>query len=674
MRDYRFERRGTYGTPYVSHRTAYVNPHDQLWLERQLDGLRRVVAEHSLSSLAFSPDGLPARALTLVRLSDLTTLGDVAALDAEALLKMRNVGMRTLRALTGRAHELAAQAASGSRSNPVPLVEPPASDLSAGFRWGGLPLPGPPAADDAPICLIGLPKRARDILEGEACTTVGDVLALDPASLLERRNIGRGTLEAIAAALVSAGPLESLDSAVDALPGPTSFVAIVDRWAGGLREVRRRVLVSRFLEHLTLQETAEGLGLSRERVRQIEGTLLDGARDACRGAGWEEASILDDGLIEFSELSEGEGAPPLFDARLYVTLARAVLLSARRLREIESFYASELDVLADDLADSIAALAGTLDASAIRRRAAELTPAVLELSDKMLVAEIRKRVGAPAFTGRPKVRSLVEAVVRQHRGSLSFVALQQRLGMLLAASGRPPLPDEVIRATVVRSDDLRLSDGGSLVELKRPPSASDLEWNERAVSFVLGQSRPASLKVFLAKHPDCSADERSLAELLNADSRVERVGRRLYASAAASRRGPIRVAEIVRRALRSEERAWTYDELLAHVRSRRDLISPQIDSYMNRIAGLIRYSKRCVGFVSIDRALMLQLLANETFVLDRLDGMARESATVEDLWLDAAGDDDRLSPDERGAIVNQADSWTQVTVHARDPLLFLRMA
>ena len=515
-----------------------------------------------------------------------------------------------------------------------------------------------------------LPKRARDLLDEMGCDTLGDVVGLDPGVLLRRSNVGRGTLKALLQRAEQLAGVQGPD------PGQGArFVRIVDDMLAGMKGVAREMVHLRFLEHLTLQDCGHRLNVSRERIRQVEKKVLAELSARCRDEGWHGARVLDDGLIEFAELQAEGTSEQAFAPGLYVTLARATLNKAKGLRQIEAFYDRELEVLLDDLADSVSALAGCLTDAEIHQRAAMLTPALREWPPERLVQEARRRLGKAGRGGRARPRALLRALVRQAGGEISLAALRHKLEGLLAAGGHTRvLDDAALRALVQRSGEFYMRDS-STVACPATESEAQRAWLERAVIYILRGTRPTSLVRFLEQHSDCDVDEFALAGLLNRDPRVERVGRRLYCPANAAIDGPVRVLDILRLALESKAQPWTHRELLQYVKQRRDLRSNQIEYYLPRILDLVRYSAHCVGLALLSRPIMLQLFMTEQFVLDRFVALGgARAASLEDFWLDEAGDDDRLTPAEAQAIIQAASTWQGVRVLPGDPLRFVKEA
>jgi len=544
--------------------------------------------------------------------------------------------------------------------------------------------------DSVPFGKAGLPTRANWVFDKLRVDTMGALVAYDLEDLLHVSNVGLTTAAAIVqkaaflAGLTAAelGPdtadhvaepeaaqgLTARDGQLGA--APASFVHIVDHLFGAMKGTASEIVQLRFLEHLTLQECGDRLNLSRERIRQVENQVLARLADRCSDAGWKGASILDDGFIEFAEL-QGDATSHSLAPGLYVTLARATLLKAQTFRQLEAFYGRELHVLIDDLGDSPSALAGILTDREIHQRATELTPALLEWPRERLVGRARKELGVAGKGGRARILPLLRVLVRRAGGEMSVMALRQKLAALLAAGGSTKVVgDSTIRALVLRSREFYIRDRFTVARLE-PESETRRAWVERAVAFILRNDRPTSLLRFLEENRNCDVDEFALASVLNLDLRVERVGRRLYCPVNGNFERPIRVVDILRQALESAPRPWTHGELLTYVRDRRDLKSHQIEHYLPRIQGLVSYSAHCVGLKPVSRAVMIQLFCTEEFVLDRLVPW-RSAASLEDLWLDEAGDDDRLSTAEIQMILNASSGWRSVRAYPGETLRFAR--
>lgn len=607
----------------------------------------------------------------------MATLGDLVSLSLSDVLDTRNLGRTTVRAVIEKAQEQAeTHGAAGLETMPPdPLaVAHPSPSRNGGLadRWERAHrLVSQAGLASTAFTRSGLPKRARSLLDDSGLSTVGAILALDLRHLRQRPNIGTGTLDAILRRIESLCPGDSGSEP----QASVSFVAMVDHLLTRTKAIERDVVLFRFRAHLTLRECGERLGVTRERIRQLERRFLTTLVESCRDAGWAPASILEDGFIEFSELCGRDPSDPAFSTGLYVTLARAVLLGVTGSRQLDAFYRREFEVLLDDLGDSRSALAGNLDDQEILQRAAALTPALLEWPPEKLVSRVRKAtVRTPRLTkprtGRIRLLPLLRATIRDSGGEMSLAALRHRLNSALAAAGiLRVLNDNKLRALVQRSRDFYMRDTRTIAPFE-PELQDERGWVERAVKYILQNRRPTSLTTFLDQHPHCQVDVFTFAHLLNQDPRVERVGRRLYCAAGNSP-GLVRVVDILLQALRSEPRPWSHSGLRDYVRQRRDLMSNQIEPYLARVPGLVRYSLRCVGLKPLSRTVMLQLLTTEQFILDRLSELARDSAaTVEEIWLDEAGDDDRLTGDEAETIRDATTTWRRIRLYDGNPLRF----
>ncbi len=138
-----------------------------------------------------------------------------------------------------------------------------------------------------PCRLVRFSKRLQNFLENQGVNTIGDLLTtweqLGRSGLIRQKNLGKKTVEEVGAlvlALQSADHTEVskfLPLATDAVGlSLTSAVAMV---AGDLTSVEAQLLHHRLVVGKTLEESAEGTGLTRERVRQIEAGLIADLRE-----------------------------------------------------------------------------------------------------------------------------------------------------------------------------------------------------------------------------------------------------------------------------------------------------------------------------------------------------------------------------------------------------------
>lgn len=149
----------------------------------------------------------------------------------------------------------------------------------------------------APSWLLGVPFteipltiRCRNVLVHSACTHACDLLAYSLKDALRWRNFGVKSGRDLANSLLSfikAGPPPSIAKDFSALRIETStprvpFAVELDRYVATLPEKEAAVFQGRFAmdgERQTLEEIGNRLGLTRERVRQIEKRRIDNVRD-----------------------------------------------------------------------------------------------------------------------------------------------------------------------------------------------------------------------------------------------------------------------------------------------------------------------------------------------------------------------------------------------------------
>jgi RNA polymerase sigma factor (sigma-70 family) len=84
----------------------------------------------------------------------------------------------------------------------------------------------------------------------------------------------------------SAGETPTEDMVDDEFHDPTDDIInqmTIDKVLEGLPERERELIQARYYEELTQDETAENMGISRQRVQQIEARALDAMREALDG-------------------------------------------------------------------------------------------------------------------------------------------------------------------------------------------------------------------------------------------------------------------------------------------------------------------------------------------------------------------------------------------------------
>ena len=238
---------------------------------------------------------LPTRMQNWVRRRGIRTLGELVRNSPEELLEEPNLGRKTVqrtrlviedrlgegweRARARLAEDNASESteASGETSGE-------GAPLDADTPWHDLLLRLPEHILDLPLDAIQLPARMRTLAASEGIATVRELVTISSAELRARPNLGRATIESGRKALVEL-------ALADEQEHPTALAALTYHVAR-LPLAPRLVITRRAGLHgtsQTLQEIADVLGVSRERVRQLEargieelqrsGPWLESARD-----------------------------------------------------------------------------------------------------------------------------------------------------------------------------------------------------------------------------------------------------------------------------------------------------------------------------------------------------------------------------------------------------------
>lgn len=491
---------------------------------------------------------------------------------------------------------------------------------------------------------------------------------MNPEELVRRDNVGRTTL----AALVSRAE-ESLPPVTVDFEAP-DFLEAVDAIIETLVERAQRIVVARFQDHTRSIEVARAEGLSRERVRQIEEKFVARVTAAVRRHRLLGDDILEDGLVEFDELSSGT-RDPQYSEGFYVAVARTVLIEGDSYVDTERFYGGQLQILADEIRNDDDFILAKLAATRVLELARQTAPALIELGPEELWRRLHAELHATETAGRlvgrkPQVGRIIRALLRSAAGPISVAVLVNQLRFVLAAYGEVSYFDEVrLRNKLFAMEGVHLSDQQTAsLAVHEPGMAAN--WADLFVSDVLAAGKPYSLVRFLDEHEDCPFDAFGMASLLRSDRRVVRVARRLYAPAEYDAEGSLRIAELIQEALESSNTPMTRRELLAFVQSTRDVICTQIENYFQRVPGLVKYTRDVVGLRPLNRAVMLQMLEREPCVVSLLRHRSKDRLVpIETLWL-LSDEGPELTADEEHAILKSGRKWKTTTVSAGHGGLF----
>jgi superfamily I DNA/RNA helicase len=230
---------------------------------------------------------LPTRMATWLEKKGFTTARELACVAPRELIAERNLGRRTLaetrvvlEKLLGCTWEEAAEAKRATENAPVEAAE--ADDPAKATRWNQLRGALPESLRKIGLDEIAFPARVLTYAEREGLLTLGDLAGRSEADLQAAPNMGRKSVQQI---------FEAVREHIDRIEAGRQRAAIglLEAWKSQLQEqdsVRRMVLTLRAGlggRAETLQLIAELIGVTRERVRQIEKAVLE---DLARNKGW----------------------------------------------------------------------------------------------------------------------------------------------------------------------------------------------------------------------------------------------------------------------------------------------------------------------------------------------------------------------------------------------------
>jgi superfamily I DNA/RNA helicase/mRNA-degrading endonuclease RelE of RelBE toxin-antitoxin system len=212
---------------------------------------------------------LPTRMKNWARRAGLTTLGELTRQNPVDLLAQPNLGRKSVKDTRAFLERV-----TGRRWDDLAAGAPAAAmDINVHRSpWDALRARLTDAERGLPLDTMEMPGRLRSFVESRSMVTLGDLAALSRAEFDDVDNLGRTTLASLpalvhdfldatgrAAALVDEGLLECFHALLDDLDPGERLIATRRAGLGG--------------ESMTLQELGDELGVSRERVRQVEARL-----------------------------------------------------------------------------------------------------------------------------------------------------------------------------------------------------------------------------------------------------------------------------------------------------------------------------------------------------------------------------------------------------------------
>ena len=451
------------------------------------------------------------------------------------------------------------------------------------------------------------------------------------------------------------------------------LVSIIDAWLPTLSGHARSVVNLRFEKQLRPIRVAEELGISRERVRQIEKKVMVKIRLLTRNL---ESLAADCRTMDLHEFNSRVIAPEQ-SMHFYKLLARNALGSANA-RQVNRSIVKGLQVVINVVMQADTFILCKMTPSEVWETAVECAPACAELGRETVLQLVYDKLGIKTVGGvligrKPTINKIILALVRIANGPIHISLLARQLEMVLAEYEESAHHSLLrIRDKLSRMEKVHFIDQNTVsLELQNPAVAR--LWKDKAIDAISAAGKAYSLVSFRLENPSCPFDEFSLASMLRDDRKVRHIGRRLYATAQWEDEMDVRVATLIEEALQNHYGPMTRDELLRFIRRHRDLRCGQIDNYFARVPNLVRYTIDVVGLMPLSREVMLSILCSEACVTALLGSFKNSKPIyVGALWL-LKDDTPEFTGEEEQLLLGAGREWQTVSVEIRAARLYYEM-
>ncbi|RYZ09241.1 MAG: hypothetical protein EOO73_05630 [Myxococcales bacterium] len=565
---------------------------------------------------------LPTRALNWAARREVATVRDLIAWLPEALESEKNVGRRTVRetrevleALLGHSWEQAHAATHGGAlpttetGSPANAAEDETatdaltSEGAAG--WGQLAASLTEQEREISLLDIELPTRMRNYVRGERLESLGELFKLSHASLAGTANLGRKSLN------------DTLDAVRDFLTersAPPVYPGFLQAWQAQLAALDPipRMIVTRRAgmhgERETLEELGAMLGVTRERVRQIEARVIERLAERSRWRRAVEANLVSAfgsgralpltllaqdswwAGIDQQELLLDYVVRRIFEDQLFV------LEGPTGNRYLTKFGPSDFVARLQSAKSRVAKLEYPVEMSAI----AEILHAEAAPLDPILFSELQHGVDELLLRD-PARPDLALGYGRYHTDDvIAFLNGQPdpvRIEVLEQHCGRGTLPDEVLYFR------------RGVVGLKRHFPDFD-DWSARLVPAALEvmQERPAGRQWLVPELHEALRERRlvpdwlghwQLASLLRLSGRVDYLGRLRVALQDGGQEDRLQYVELLQRIVTEAGAPLPFDELLARARVQTGMVEATATLRVNA-SPFVRIDESLVGLVERD--------------------------------------------------------------------------
>lgn len=565
---------------------------------------------------------LPTRALSWCARREVATVRELVAWQPEAFENEKNVGRRTIRetrevieSLLSYSWEEAYVVVHGGA--PAAVTQPDegasaedervADALTAGGATGWAQLAAHLTEEERAVSLLDvqLPTRMRNFVRSEGIEQLGALFNLSHASLAGTANLGRKSLN---------DTIDAVREFLSERASPPIHATFLQSWQAQLSalEAIPRMIVTRRAgmhgERETLEELGAMLGVTRERVRQIEARVLERLAERSRWRRLVEANLTTafgsgralplDLLaqdpwwagIDQHELLLDYVVRRIFEDQLFVLEAP----SGRRY--LTKFGPSDFVAHLESAKSRVAKLEYPVEISVIE----EILRSEAEALDPMLFAELQHAVAELLLLDATKP-TLVMGYGRYRTDDvIAFLNGQPepvRIEVLEEHCGRGSLPDDVLHFR------------RGVVGLKRHFPDFD-DWSNRLVPAALDvmQERPAG-RQWLVPEIHEALRERGLlpewlghwhlASLLRLSGQVDYLGRLRVALKDSGQDERLQYLQLLQRVLEDAGTPLPFDELLARARVQTDILETTATLRV-AAAPFVRMDESRIGLVERD--------------------------------------------------------------------------